>query len=378
MDMSAPSILSAARTLPAHYHSAEIFARERETLFSRTWIFAGLANEIPAPNDYFRADIAGTDVIIQNCGDGLRAFVNACSHRHSRIHEEARGNRKLICPYHGWSYDGQGIPTGIPCREEFPQVCAHPEQHALRRFELECAGQFIFVRAESGGPGLREYLGPAWDFLVGASAGLDRMMDEFHGEIAANWKIAIENALEGYHVPMVHRATLGAINQFSRERADIVDHLPEHTGHSYMENRANAEWLQKWRRFERALGTWPFKFDHYVHQLLFPNLTVTSFMGYSFHVQNFHPDEVGRTTVHSRIYSVRCEGQDDMGASLMKNIYDEGREFTHRVFAEDRRVCELAWQGSKAARRPAQLAAGLEQRIAHFQCHYLAALNAGA
>ncbi len=364
-----------ASTKPLHYLSPGEFDRERAQIFSRMWIFAGMANEIPNPNDYLRARIAGREIIVQNGSGTIRAFLNSCSHRHSHIHEAPCGNRKLICPYHGWSYNDEGIPTGIPAKENFPQVCANPAQFALQQFEVALAGHFIFVRLIPGGPDLKIHLGHAHEFLVNASTGLHRNMDEFQGTITANWKVVIENALEGYHVGMVHRTTLGAIKQLSVRKQDVVDHLPADSGHSYMINRANEEWLKKWRRYERALGLWPFKFDHYVHQLIFPNLTVTSFMGYSFHIQCFQPDAVGKTTVHSRIYSVNCKEQTAKGESIMRTVYEEGKRFTRKVFSEDQHACELTYLGIHDAEKSAVLAEDLEKRIAHFQKAYLLSME---
>jgi len=364
-----------ASTNPLHYLSVDEFDKEKSRVFSRMWIFVGMANEIPNPNDYLRARVAGKEIIAQNCNGEIRAFLNVCSHRHSRIHEAPCGNRKLICPYHGWSYDDGGVPTGIPAKENFPQVCANPARFALRQFEVSLAGHFIFVRLVPGGPDLKDHLGHAHEFLVNTSSGLNRNMDEFQGTIAANWKVVVENALEGYHVGMVHRATLGAIKQLSTRRQDIVDHLPPDNGHSYMINRANEVWLAKWQRYERALGRWPFKFDHYVHQLIFPNLTVTSFMGYSFHIQSFQPDAVGSTTVHSRVYSVHCKDQSEKGESIMRTVYEEGKQFTRKVFSEDQHACELTYLGIHEAEKPAVLANDLEKRIAHFQGAYLRAME---
>ena len=151
--------------------------------------------------------------------------------------------------------------------------------------------------------------------------------------------------------------------------------MPEDSGHSYMVHKADEKWLRKWQRFEHSLGLWPFKFDHYIHQLIFPNLTVTSFMGYSFHIQRFHPDAVGQTTVHSRIYSVDCEGQTEQGASIMRTVYDEGTRFTRKVFTEDQRVCEAVFKGIQHADRAAILGEQMEKRIAHFQRNYVQAID---
>jgi choline monooxygenase len=364
-----------AATLPHHYVDQTHFDAERDRLFSRLWIYAGLRSEVAQPNDYLVVTVGGRSVIVQNCSGKLKAFINSCSHRHARIQEHARGHRRLVCPYHGWAYDDEGRPAGIPGRDNFPQVTAQPDRFALRRVDLDCAGQFIFVRIEPQGTPLRAFLGHVWDFLLRTSEGLHEEMDHFEDSLAANWKLAIENALEGYHVPMVHRGTLGAITQFSPKQDDVTDHMPVENGHSYMTNKAETGWLERWKRYERALGHWPFNFDHYIHQLVFPNLTITSFMGYSFHIQRFQADAVGKTTVHSSIYSVKCDGQTPQGASIMKAVYEEGRRFTRKVFDEDKRVCELVQHGVRDAGRRAVLASVAEKRIAHFQRFYLAAME---
>lgn len=364
-----------APTLPHHYFDREIFEQEQAKIFASGWTFAGLRNELPSDNDYHLTEVASIGTIVQNCGGTIRAFRNACSHRHARILEAERGNRRLVCPYHGWTYDQRGVPERMAAEIQFPQVLENRDKYALEQFEVACAGHFIFVRRDRTGPSLPDALGSTHEFLEKVSIGLDEKMDEFREGISANWKVVIENALEGYHVPFVHRATLGAIRQFSKKPTDVVDHLPAENGHSYMVNQASPEWLGRWLRFESELGSWPFKFNHYVHQLVFPNLTVTSFMGYSFHIQQFHPVSPSETVVDSRIYSVKCEGQSEKGRAIMRSVYDEGRAFTRKVFGEDRRVCELVQNGIRHATKHAVLANHLEKRIAHFQKSYLRALS---
>lgn len=346
--------------------SAASFERECAGLLASTWTYAGMADEVARHNDFLRLLVAGVDLLIQNFNGQLRAFINSCSHRHSLIHTEPHGNRALVCPYHGWAYDERGAPTGIPLRQEFPQVCADPDAWRLDPVELARAGDFLFVRLKTGGEPLESFLGDAFGFLEQVSAALDRTLDDFRSTIRANWKIVIENSLEGYHVPLVHRETLGRISQFSRERTDIIDHLVPQ-GHSYMTNLAHARWLARWQGYENDLGQWPFRFEHYVHRLVFPILTVTSFLGYSFHVQRFQPDAHDSTTVHSRIYSTRFSGQTERGARIIDTIYRENVDFTRRIFEEDRRACELTHAGSLQATRPSVLAASLEQRIADFR-----------
>lgn len=362
---------------PRDYVSAARFTREAEQLFPRTWVFAGLAADIASPDDFLRFPVAGRDVIVHNFGGEFRAFINACSHRHSLIHTEPRGHRPLVCPYHGWAYDIRGVPTRIPLPEEFPQISANPEAFRLKPVELDRAGQFIFVRITPGGASLAEFLGEAGYFLERVSQALGPRLDEFSSTINANWKVVIENSLEGYHVPLVHRDTLGANQQFSRDRTDIIDHLVP-TGHSYMTNTANARWLKRWKTHAMETGSWPLSFDHYVHRLVFPMLTVTSFLGYSFHIQRFHPDAHNATTVHSCIQASVFSGQSERGRRTMDAIFRENIDFTRRIFEEDRRACELTHAGVMQSSSPAVFAETLEQRVADFRRTYLQALGANS
>lgn len=369
---------------PQVYVSETVFERERTALFDRQWIFAGLANEMAAHNDFVRVPLLAHDVVIQNFHGELRAFINSCSHRHSIIHEAPCGNRPLICPYHGWAYDKRGAPVGIPCRTEFPQVVADPMSYRLQPVELELAGSFMFVRLPSNRlgmagnvhpfdraprPGLREFLGDAFDFMTCISDALDIRLDESIETVDANWKILIENSLEGYHVPYVHSNSLGAIVQLSPEPDDVQDFYPA-TGHSYMHNAANAKWLRRWTNYAVDVGTWPMTLPYYVHRLVFPILTITSFLGYSFHIQRFHPDSAHKTTIHSRIYASRFAGQTERGTRIIDAIFRENVHFTHKVFEEDRLASERAHVGSRQANRPSVLARNVEARLAHFRTAY--------
>src|SRR2546426_724358 len=103
------------RTLPGRYYTlAEIYAEERERIFTARWICVGCAADIPAAGDYLLRTIAGESVIVVRGRDGaLRAFYNVCRHRGTRLCEEPRGrfSETIQCPYHAWTYtiDGQLI-----------------------------------------------------------------------------------------------------------------------------------------------------------------------------------------------------------------------------------------------------------------------------
>src|SRR5688572_16819228 len=98
---------------PSAYVRPDILAFELDHLFSCSWQLGGFGRDLRNDGDYVTASAAGRSVVIQRFGASLRAFTNVCSHRHSLIRTEAKGNGPLRCAYHGWQYDEHGIPAVI-------------------------------------------------------------------------------------------------------------------------------------------------------------------------------------------------------------------------------------------------------------------------
>lgn len=355
---------------PRFYTDPKRHAQELSGLFRQSWIFAGLLLELQGlAHQVVR--IADTEVLLQCDKDGRpRAFLNVCAHRHAQLCSPGKHKGAVRCPYHGWVYDRQGVPVGIPSKQAFPEVVAQPGQHRLTEFNCEAAGQFAFVRLSDEGPGLREYLGTQYEFLERASLGMNSITDEFRKDVDANWKVVIENSLEGYHVPAVHSNTFMQIDGMSRKETAPVFFLDD-SRHSHLEHAASADWVASFARQERKFGRWPWRFEHYTHHLIFPNLTITSFMGYSFHIQRFDPTAPELTTVHSRTTGVNFEGSTEIGRKMMEHIYTDGHAFTHKVFGEDGGICAKVQAGLRNAERLAVLGEGIEDRVLHFQRAYV-------
>jgi len=344
---------------------------ERQALLARCWHFAGMLYELEG-TAHMGVAVAGVELLLQRDREGRpRAFRNVCSHRHSQLCGHGVHHRAVRCPYHGWVYDREGVPVGIPQPQAFPAVVADPAAHRLHEYACEAAGQFVFVRIAPEGPGLREFLGTEHDFLQRASAGMNGTLSEFSEEVPANWKVLIENSLEGYHVPAVHNQTFMQVDgmQSGIEAAQnfFVEPL-----HSHMEHAAEPGWLRRFARtMEPRIGRWAWRFGHYTHHHIFPNLTVTSFMGYSFHVQVFLPQAVDVTRVHSRTVGVGFDGQDAYGEKFIAKIYADNHAFTARVFEEDGAICARVQAGLAMAERPALFGEGIEDRVRHFHQAYL-------
>lgn len=355
---------------PSRYCGATWHAAEQAGLFHAVWVFVGMKFEL-ADLTHRGVRVGDTELLIQCDATGRpRAFLNVCSHRHAQLCDRGLHTGAVRCPYHGWVYDREGVPVGIPGKAAFPAVVASPQSHRLIEFACECAGEFVFVRLADVGPGLSEYLGDSWIFLQQISHGMTGLIDEFRGDVQANWKVVVENSLEGYHVAAVHNNTFMNVQGMDLDGFSPVDHLDD-PRHSYMIHRANPDWVARFSRMEKKVGRWPNRFEHYFHRLIFPNLTVTSFMGYSFHVQVFEPSEVERTTVHSRTIGVSFEGQSPAGMAMMERMHADGHAFTRQVFDEDGGICAKVQAGVRQARRVAQIGLGVEDRVMHFQRAYM-------
>ncbi|PPC81864.1 MAG: (2Fe-2S)-binding protein [Methylotenera sp.] len=361
---------------PTQYRCADHLKKEYDTVFRHCWNFVGLKLEL-ANGKHLGVLVAGTEVIIQLDKNGNpRAYRNVCSHRHAKLCEHGSHDGPVRCPYHSWLYNEDGVPVGIPQPQAFPDVVANPEAYKLEEFSCESAGQFIFVRLSKEGSSLKVYLNGEYDFLCKASQGMSHIHHEFRSDVDANWKVVIENSLEGYHVPAVHNKTFMKVDGMQRGYDAPVDHL-EHPLHSSITHPAEPGWLASFeKRTAPKLGVWDWYFPHYTHHLIFPNLTITSFLGYSYHIQRFEPTAAGLTTVHSRAVGMRFEQQSPLGEKTIVQIYADSKAFTDSVFAEDGTVCKTVQQGLNSAVNPAVIGLGIESRVAHFHQAYTSMIAA--
>lgn len=214
--------LPRARAMPAGFYTdPAIFAAERARLFLTHWFFLTRAETLPAPGDYRAFDSPGGPIVLIRGGDGqLRCFANVCRHRGSILLEGA-GNTggRIMCPYHAWSYLTDGRLYGCPDMadaEGFDKI-----ETGLVALDLDQWEGFVFARFTREGPTLREHLGDFPDRMASHRLGDMRCSWTISLDVAANWKLILENAMETYHTGVVHRATVGAqVSQSPATRGD--------------------------------------------------------------------------------------------------------------------------------------------------------------
>ena len=198
-----------ASTLPPHcYTSDEFYRREIERIFSRHWQFAGRGEQLAAPGDYLCYDgPAGPVILLRDRAGEVRAYANSCRHRGARLLDGSASCRRIVCPYHGWSYalDGQlaGAP-GMQGAQGFEKA-----DYPLLELAVEVWDGFVFVHYGSDPQPLSEHLGNLAQTFASHRCADMRLAGTLEFDIAANWKLLAENALEAYHTGSVHRETLG-------------------------------------------------------------------------------------------------------------------------------------------------------------------------
>ena len=187
------------------YLSPDWMAREREHVWTKEWLVAGVSVDVRAPGQFITFDIDDQSVIIARGADGgLRAMHNACTHRGTRLVTEPLGMlRKFVCPYHAWVYGLDGSLESVPGAQRFSNGVPKSDL-ALRPVEVEEALGLVFVRLTPGGVSLAEFLAPLATAI--GSYRLD-LMDVTNDQTVShlcNWKAIIDNFAELYHVPFLH------------------------------------------------------------------------------------------------------------------------------------------------------------------------------
>lgn len=196
------------------YTSPDFLELERQTLFTKQWVCAGLASDVPTPGDMLPVDVAGMPlVLVRDRHNTLRAFHNICSHRGLQLVDKPCSSKGVIrCPYHSWAYGMDGTLKSTPHFGGY-----HRDSHegfersakGLRAIRCEQWLDLVFVNLSGDAPPLEDYLKPILDRWSDYDLSLLRRGREAHVECNANWKLAVENFSESYHLAWVHPALNG-------------------------------------------------------------------------------------------------------------------------------------------------------------------------
>jgi Rieske 2Fe-2S family protein len=213
-----------AFTLPARYYTdPDLFARERGVFDRQMWVGVGRLAELPSRGSWIARTVAGDDLIIVRTDDddGVRAFYNVCRHRGTALCAEAAGAfpGAIRCPYHAWTYDYDGRLIGAPHMDGSPGF--RREDFPLRAVRAAVWDGFVFVNLSNDGPSLADHLaGLPEKFQAWRMGDLVRVHQIVY-DVAANWKLLIQNYNECLHCPTLHPALNKLSHYLSGENEPI-------------------------------------------------------------------------------------------------------------------------------------------------------------
>jgi choline monooxygenase len=335
--------IECAQTLPSRFYTDPgVLDAEKEKIFRRTWQLVGTLSQpcgdaggkprtIADPESYFTADVAGEPVIVVRDKQGvLRAFSNVCRHRAGPIALGSGCKNVLRCQYHGWTYTLDGRLIGTPDVEgvEF----FDRSTMGMAPLRLDTWEQFIFVNFDLDAKPLAEYLGD----IPGQARGF-----QFHGiELAehrdyvidCNWKVYVDNYLEGYHIPIAHPGLMREIDYaqyrtetfryHSQQFAPIRAMKPDEKGERFY---APGEGLQQ------ALYFW-----------VFPNLML-----------NIYPDNISTNLIvplsHEKTLTIFEWFFHDAKSPAVRERVQRAVAFSDEVQQEDIGLCENVQRGLRSA-----------------------------
>lgn len=328
MDEAWPTLSAAAYSDPA------IFAAERRDIFLRTWQLVGHASDLPNPGDYLVFDLLDQSAILLRGEDGtIRAFHNACRHRAFRLLEgEGCSPARVRCKYHGFSYALDGHLAGVPGERDF--VGLDKAAMGLRTVELESWQDFLFIRFQpDAGPSVARQLDPLADHLARYRfAELKPFGREARDTVACNWKVAQENNIEGYHIPVGHPGLQRLFGE--RYRFAVLEHGVSRAGGPLPDSLEGLSWSER-----HYLSLLPAECEReWGYLSLFPNVAFDLYPDQVdfFQIVPLAPD---RTLLRSRGYALP-DARREMRAARYCNL-----RINRLVSREDRGLVEGVQRG---------------------------------
>jgi Rieske 2Fe-2S family protein len=194
-----------ATTLPARVHlDPNVFQYEMDAWWARHWLVVGREDELPESGSYIRRNVLDTSLfIVRGADDQLRAFHNVCRHRGATIVQDDAGRAGgFSCPYHAWTYSLDGKLRRPQHTDQLRDFDC--DDFGLNPIRLATMAGFVLVNLDPLAEPFSAFAGRLPDMLARFRLPELRRVKRTTYDVAANWKVIVENALECYHCPGVH------------------------------------------------------------------------------------------------------------------------------------------------------------------------------
>jgi choline monooxygenase len=330
------------------YTSEKYLIIERERVFQDKWTAIGIGSSVPNPGDALPYNLLGIPLIILRDKERkIRVFHNVCSHRGHKLLDKPCSLKNLLrCPYHSWSYDLEGKLVATPHigglniheSEKFEKSKSN-----LKEVRSKIWMDIIFININNNEIEFDEYVRPLEDRWLKFISKDDqnsliysRDYGYFNLDVKSNWKFAIENYCESYHLPWIHPE----LNKVS----NISDHY-------HIQGLPNRYAGQGSNKYEQPLkgnksfanfSNWPKEFSKNSEYIaLFPNVMIGLHIDH-FYVFWLEPISVNETKEHLAMYYI---GEESANGKEFESMRKENSRFWKDVMSEDIKAIEGMQEG---------------------------------
>lgn len=350
-DYQFDSRLAYARTIPSSYYFEQaVLDREKKNVFGRSWQLVGHADQVREPGQFFTTTIADEPLLIVRGSDAeLRALSNVCRHRAGPVAKGAGKRPVLQCGYHGWTYGLDG------CLLQTPEMSGiegfDRGEFSLPRFRVAIWKELVFVNLDPAALPLPDFLGDLASRLAPRNYDGYRLAARKEWTLDCNWKVYVDNYLEGYHIPIVHPGLFREID-YPSYRTETqtnysIQHAPLRRPERIRVNDSGEDIDYFWIWPNLMLNVYPDNFSTNLIVPLGPTRTLTLFEWFF-----RDPDAPG---VRQRI--------------------DETIGFSDEIQLEDIDICEAVQRGLRSSTyESGRYSPSRENGVHHFHGLYAAAM----
>lgn len=332
-----------AVTLPASYYTDPAgFAREQDLFFRRMWTCVARVEDLPTEGAFIVRVVAGDSIVIVNSGDTINAFYNVCRHRGTTLCTERHGqlSGSIQCPYHAWTYGYDGALLGAPHMDGTAGF--RKEDFPLNRVAADVWAGFVWINTSADAGPLVDQLADLPAKFAPWQMDTLRRGARLEYDIAANWKLILQNFSECLHCPNLHPALNKLSHYLSGENEPL--HPSYMGGRMDLSEGVETMSMDGARSCDYLPSLGPEERRQVYYYAIFPNLLVSA-----------HPDYVMVHRLwplaHNRTKLV-CEFLFHPSELTVKNVkgvksFDPTSilKFWDMTNKQDWFVCELAQQG---------------------------------
>jgi choline monooxygenase len=336
--------LECAETIPSSWYTDPRFHElDKMAIFNQSWHGVGHLSRLKNIGDYIIATVADNPIIVVRGQDGkLRAFYNVCKHRGGPLAMEDGCGKVLQCKYHGWTYLLDGSLRGTP---KFDRTeLFDKKDYGLVPVNVDVWEGIVFVKLDLNAQPVQNYFKGIAERIAPISLSTKRFYKRVTYNVRCNWKVYVDNYLEGYHLPFVHP-----------ELCNLLD-FQQYVTETFDWHSLQYSPIQAKENIYGAAGEMAF------YYFVYPNFML-----------NILPDRLQTNLVlpdgHDKCIVLFDYYYDDVESDQARTRARADIEYSHKIQLEDIEICEHVQKGLQSrAYDKGRFSPEMENGVYHFQC----------